>query len=39
MGEYFEDNWTVNPQWIAGFNSFADHPAASGLKLFEVDGE
>ncbi len=39
MGEYFEDNWTVNPQWIAGFNSFADHPAASGLKLFEVDDE
>lgn len=39
MGGYFEDNWSVNPHWVAGFNTFADHPAASGLRPFEIDDE
>ena len=39
MGGYFEDNWSVNPHWVAGFNTFADHPSASGLKPFEIDNE
>ena len=39
MGGYFEDYWSVNPHWVAGFNTFADHPTASGLKPFEIDEE
>ncbi|MAS92699.1 MAG: hypothetical protein CMO55_05825 [Verrucomicrobiales bacterium] len=39
MGGYFETNWSVNPHWIAEFESFSDHPAANGLSSFKIDDE
>ncbi|MEM6280463.1 MAG: ThuA domain-containing protein [Verrucomicrobiota bacterium] len=39
MGGYFEKNWSVNPHWIASFESFSDHPAASGIEPFEMNDE
>ena len=39
LGGYFEDNWSVNPHWIAGFDTFENHPTARGLKPFEIDDE
>ncbi|MEM0969280.1 MAG: ThuA domain-containing protein, partial [Verrucomicrobiota bacterium] len=39
MGGYFETNWSVNPHWIASFDSFSDHPAARGIKPFESNDE
>jgi hypothetical protein len=39
MGGYFEMNWSVNPHWIAGFEAFPGHPAASGIQPFAIDDE
>ncbi len=39
MGGYFETHWSVNPHWVASFETFPDHPAANGIKPFEVDDE
>ncbi|MDF1824051.1 MAG: ThuA domain-containing protein [Verrucomicrobiales bacterium] len=39
MGGYFETNWSVNPHWVASFESFSDHPAANGIHPFEMDDE
>ncbi|MFT5466734.1 MAG: putative membrane-bound dehydrogenase-like protein, partial [Verrucomicrobiales bacterium] len=39
MGGYFEAHWSVNPHWIAEFESFTDHPASNGIKPFKIDDE
>ncbi len=39
MGGYFETNWSVNPHWVAEFQTFSDHPAANGVKPFKIDDE
>ena len=39
MGGYFEAHWSVNPHWIAEFETFSDHPAANGVKPFKIDDE
>ncbi len=39
IGGYFETNWSVNPHWVAKFDSFPDHPTTRGVKPFEVDDE
>ncbi len=39
MGGYFETFWSVNPWWTPKFSKFPDHPAARGVKPFEVNDE
>jgi hypothetical protein len=39
MGGYFEPFWSVNPWWTPKFAKFPDHPAARGVKPFEVNDE
>lgn len=39
IGGYFEKHWSVNPHWVAKFESFPDHPTTRGIKPFEVDDE
>ncbi|MFT4641811.1 MAG: putative membrane-bound dehydrogenase-like protein, partial [Verrucomicrobiales bacterium] len=39
MGGYFEAHWSVNPHWVASFDTFSDHPAANGIKPFKSDDE
>ena len=39
IGGAYEQNWSVNPHWEAGFTSFPDHPAARGLKPFKSNDE
>jgi hypothetical protein len=39
MGGYFEANWSVNPHWVAEFQTLGDHPAARGVKPFKIDDE
>jgi len=39
MGGYFEKNWSVNPHWVAEFETFAEHPAANGLEPFSINDE
>ncbi|MEO0413713.1 MAG: PVC-type heme-binding CxxCH protein, partial [Verrucomicrobiota bacterium] len=39
MGGYFETHWSVNPHWIAEFESFSDHEAARGIEPFKMDDE
>lgn len=39
LGGYFETNWSVNPHWVASFESFPNHPVASGVKPFRADDE
>ncbi|MCB1231300.1 MAG: NPCBM/NEW2 domain-containing protein [Verrucomicrobiae bacterium] len=39
MGGYFETDWSVNPTWKPKFEVFSDHPAANGLKPFEINDE
>lgn len=38
-GGYFETDWSVNPHWIAQFETFPNHPAAQGLRPFAADDE
>jgi len=38
-GGYFETHWSVNPHWIATFETFPDHPVANGLKPFTLNDE
>lgn len=39
IGGYFETDWSVNPHWLAKFESFPDHPVTQGVKPFEVQDE
>jgi type 1 glutamine amidotransferase len=39
IGGYFETDWSVNPHWMAKFNSFPEHPITRGVKPFEIEDE
>lgn len=39
IGGYFEAGWSVNPTWLAKFESFPEHPATRGVKPFELKDE
>ena len=39
IGGYFEPNWSVNPHWVAKFESLPKHPTTRGVEPFEVDDE
>jgi type 1 glutamine amidotransferase len=39
MGGYFETFWSVNPTWEANINQIGNHPAARGVKPFQVRDE
>ncbi len=39
IGGYFETDWSVNPHWVAKFESLPDHPIANGVQPFEINDE
>lgn len=39
IGGYFETDWSVNPHWLASFDSFPDHPATRGVEPFKMQDE
>lgn len=39
LGGYFETHWSVNPHWVAKFESFPDHPISRGVKPFAIQDE
>ncbi len=39
IGGYFEEYWSVNPDWKANYQEFPDHPVARGLRPFTVSDE
>jgi putative membrane-bound dehydrogenase-like protein len=39
IGGYFETHWSVNPHWVAKFETLPDHPITRGVEPFEIDDE
>lgn len=39
LGGYFETDWSVNPHWVAKFDSLPDHPITQGVSPFEINDE
>jgi type 1 glutamine amidotransferase len=39
IGGYFETDWSVNPHWLAKFESFPEHPTTNGVNPFEIQDE
>ena len=39
IGGYFEAHWSVNPHWVAKFETLPEHPITRGVKPFEMDDE
>lgn len=39
IGGYFETDWSVNPHWLADFQSLPNHPVARGVKPFKMQDE
>jgi putative membrane-bound dehydrogenase-like protein len=39
IGGYFETNWSVNPHWVANFETLPEHPITRGVSPFKVDDE
>jgi len=39
IGGYFETNWSVNPHWVAKFESLPSHPITRGVNPFEINDE
>jgi type 1 glutamine amidotransferase len=39
IGGAFEINWSVNPEWLADFNSLPDHPITRGVQPFKIEDE
>ncbi len=39
IGGYFETNWSVNPHWVAKFESLPTHPVTQGVGPFEINDE
>ncbi len=39
LGGHFEINWSVNPHWIANFESLPTHPITHGVKPFATNDE
>ncbi|MFO1491909.1 MAG: ThuA domain-containing protein [Kiritimatiellia bacterium] len=38
-GGVFEQHWSVNPFWTAGYRSFRMHPGANGVRPFTIEDE
>lgn len=39
LGGYYENSWSCNPIWEPQFETFPEHPIASGVKPFSVKDE
>lgn len=39
LGGHFEINWSVNPHWVANFESLPAHPITHGVKPFAANDE
>jgi len=39
IGGYFETYWSVNPDWVAHYKEFPDHPVSRGVRPFSVNDE
>lgn len=39
LGGHFEVDYSVNPHWVAEFQSLPDHPVASNVKPFHAEDE
>jgi putative membrane-bound dehydrogenase-like protein len=39
LGGHFEINWSVNPHWVADFQSLPEHPITRGVKPFATNDE
>ena len=39
LGGHFEINWSVNPHWVADFQSLPSHPITQGVKPFATNDE
>ncbi|TWU21155.1 NPCBM/NEW2 domain protein [Novipirellula galeiformis] len=39
IGGYFEANWSVNPHWVAQYETFPEHPISRGVKPFAINDE
>ena len=39
IGGYFEMHWSVNPHWLADFESLPEHPVTRGVKPFQMQDE
>lgn len=39
IGGYFETDWSVNPHWIASFDSLPKHPITRGIDPFRINDE
>ncbi len=39
LGGHFEVNWSVNPHWVAEFETLPEHPISNGVKPFATDDE
>lgn len=39
IGGYFETHWSVNPHWIADFESLPKHPITRGVQPFKMNDE
>ncbi|MEZ6095820.1 MAG: ThuA domain-containing protein [Pirellulaceae bacterium] len=39
LGGYFETDWSVNPHWVARFETLPDHPIARGVEPFAIRDE
>ncbi|MBM3848143.1 MAG: ThuA domain-containing protein, partial [Verrucomicrobia bacterium] len=38
-GGYFEMFWSVNPHWVADFQTLPNHPITRGVKPFKINDE
>src|SRR5882757_1316702 len=39
LGGYFETDWSINPMWVAQFNTIPKHPVTNGVKPFSINDE
>ena len=39
IGGYYEQHWSVNPSWLAKFESLPGHPITRGVKPFTIHDE
>lgn len=39
IGGFFEPHWSVNPHWVANYESIPKHPVTQGVKPFEINDE
>lgn len=39
LGGYFEQHWSVNPHWMANFESLPNHPVSRGVKPYSSSDE